>query len=380
MGNAFEAVADDMNAFEFNPAGLANYSRLKIDIVPAQVRVTDDLATEAAELTDLLDEIDALVNASDPEDLLNSDAASLLVARIRRIQRENLRVHANVGVASVGIPLPAEVMGARLVVGASVSNQLLVGFRFQRRGLSWGSAVLDLLDDEIVAQSALEVVTLRFAGAAEKSLSLPFVEKARAGLSYRVVQRRYREDRFALTDLLDPEGFKDAHFNTTVEDGDVDSFSDVQEILDNNTTKQAGVSVDAGFQVEHTDSLTTALVLRNLVSGLGDAKFPATRTLSVAYRTLDNALVRLLVAASLTNAAGDDHLVDFRIGGNDRIHLGAEAVLFPRIPVRIVARVGNNQGFGTMGLDVRFLFIEASVVRYGDLEADWWGGSVRFAF
>jgi len=217
--------------------------------------------------------------------------------------------------------------------------------------------------------------------------AVPFLDRARCGLSYRVISRRYKDDRFAIIDMLDPDAFRAEHFDTsTIEGGTIDSISDVREFLNQNTTKDTGFGVDVGFQVDHTDYLTTALVLRNLASKLGDEKFPATRTIAVAGRPLqflkmDNALLDVLVAASLSNGAGDDFLVDFRNRTlADKLHLGVEATLFPRSPVRLTGRLGNNQGFVTAGASLRLSVLEMGVAYYGDLEADWVAGDVRLVF
>ena len=62
LGNAYEAVADDLFAFDYNPAGLANIDRFTFAIVPAQVRLSEDLADELENLQDLLDEISDLAD------------------------------------------------------------------------------------------------------------------------------------------------------------------------------------------------------------------------------------------------------------------------------------------------------------------------------
>jgi len=388
MGEAYEAVANDSSAFEYNPAGIAHFRRFSLDLF-MQGRATRDLAEEAAEFEDLTRDIDALVGKAegDPANVLTTPEAQVIVDRLERIRAENLKGVAHVPVASVVLPLP-DVAGIRLVGGASVSNQVLVGARMERAGLRWGSPVLDVLDDDIVLQAAADILTVRAAVAGEMDLpDLPLIDRARCGLSYRIISRRYMNDRFAIIDMLDPEAFRAEHFDTSMlDDGSIDSFADALDFLEGNTTKETGFGIDAGFQVDHTDYLTTALVLRNLASKLGDEKFPATRTIAVAGRPLqflkmDNALLDVLVAASLSNGAGDDFLVDFRNRTiADKLHLGAEATLFPRSPFRVTGRIGNNQGFLTAGATVRLAVLEVGVAYYGDLEADWLSGNVRFVF
>lgn len=388
MGNAYEALADDFNAFEFNPAGLANYRRFKLDLIPAQVHLTSDFVDETRQFSDVVEEVDALRRDAerDPNTIFTGDSARALVERLRRLRTETFKMRANAPLVVGVVPL-TEVGGVRIVGGASFTNQVSTGFRFERAGLSWGSEVLDVLDDEMVVQMSLDVATLRFGGAAEKRMNLPFLDTARAGVSWRLVSRRYKDDRFALLDILDPEQFKKNHLDTSVlENGEIRSLSDIADLLDANTTKETGFGLDLGFQVQHTDYLTTALVFRNLVSSIGERKFPTTRTLSVALRPfsflgLANPLLDVVTAASLSNGAGDDFLVQFRNRQlTDNLHLGLEATLFPRLPIRLSGRMGNNHGYTTLGLDVHFLILDAGVAYYGDLDANWYTATVRLTF
>lgn len=388
MGGAYEALADDFNAFEFNPAGLASYQRFKLDLVPAQVHLTSDFVDETRQFSDVIEEVDALRRdvERDPNTIFTSGSAKALVERIRRLRTETFKMRLNAPLIVVAMPL-TEVGGIRIVGGASFTNQVLTGFRFERAGLSWGSEVLDVLDDEMVVQMALDVATFRFGGAAEKNVNLPFFKTLRAGASWRIVSRRYKDDRFALIDILDPEQFKKDHLDTSVlENGEIQSLSDVTDLLEANTIKETGFGVDLGFQVRHADYLTTALVFRSIASSIGDRKFPATRTFSVAFRPFSflgiaNPLLDVVTAASLSNGAGDDFLVQFRNRQfTDHLHLGLEATLFPRSPIRLTGRVGNNHGYTTFGLDGHFLILDAGIAYYGDLDADWYTANVRLTF
>ncbi|MBT3270208.1 conjugal transfer protein TraF [Candidatus Poribacteria bacterium] len=384
LGNAYEAVADDLFAFDYNPAGLANIDRFTLAIVPAQARVSDDLAGEVQDLEDLLDEIDEL-SKQDTDNILASSAIDDVVARIDDLRHQKLKVQASVGLARVALPLP-EVAGFRLVGGASVSNQLVTGINLNRAGLPWGSVVLDVLDDEFTLDASLEVFTMQFAAAAEKDLSTPFVERVRAGANLRLVNRKIKRDFFTLTDMLDPDRFKANHFDTTTDDGEIDSFGDIQDIIDNNTESETGQGVDVGVQVDHTDYLSTALVVRSLFSDVGDDTFPTTTTISAAAKPLtfldkENSLVDLTVAAGFSDGAGDDAQEAFLNDSiTDNIHLGAEALLFPNSPINLALRVGDNQGFSTWSAELKLAVVRVGVGWYGDLETDYWAGGMSLVF
>jgi len=384
LGNAYEAVADDLFSFDYNPAGLASIDEFTLAIVPAQIRLSEDLADELENLQDLLDEINELSN-EDQATILASDAIDDVVARVDELRRQKLKGSATLGLARAAMPLP-EIAGFRLVGAASVSNQMVTGISLDRAGLPWSSVVLDVLDDEFTLDASLEVFTMQFAAAAEKDLSTPFVERIRAGANLRLVNRRIKHDFFTLTDMLDPDKFKDEHFDTTTDDGDVDSFGDVWDIIENNTESETGQGVDVGVQIDHTDYLTTALVVRSLVSDIGDDTFPTTTTISAAAKPLtfldqENSLVDLTVAAGYSDGAGDDAQDAFLNDSiTDNIHLGVEAILFPDSPINVAVRVGDNQGFLSYSAEVKLAFLRAGVGWYGDLETDYRTAGLSLVF
>ena len=385
LGNAFEAIADDLNALDYNPAGLANLDGLTVRIVPAQVRLTDDLAEEISEVEDIVDVINQ-VTQEDEAGILGSDAIKLLVERVKRIRRENLRANAGILSGQVALPLPS-LGGVRLVGAAGLTNQVHAGVRMRRSGLAWDNEILDILDDTVVVQGSVQLMTLQFALAAEKSVrSLPYVQAVRGGVNWRIVSRNYLDERFQVADLIQAETFADDHFDTTVDDGEVSSFGEVRDIIDKNSVKQTGSSIDVGMQIRHTDWLTSAYVIRSLVSDLGDTAFPTTHTVSAAARPLrmldvDSRLLDLVVAGGISTASTDDALSEFENDSyTDNIHLGAEFTLFPRSSINFAVRVGNNQGYPTVGVEARLAVIRVGAAYYGDLEEDWWSAGTSLEF
>ena len=90
----------------------------------------------------------------------------------------------------------------------------------------------------------------------------------------------------------------------------------------------------------------------------------------------------MTVAASVDDPTGDDRLGKFELDSlADHIHLGIEAILWPKGLFSLGLRAGDNQGFATYGATLRlFKFLNFDVARYGDLETDWWVGSMEITF
>jgi hypothetical protein len=96
----------------------------------------------------------------------------------------------------------------------------------------------------------------------------------------------------------------------------------------------------------------------------------------------ENPLLDVTVAASLDNPNGDDRLGEFELDTfTDHLHLGAEAIFWPKGWLSLGVRIGDNQGFATYGARLRLLkFLNLDVARYGNLEADWWVSSLEISF
>ena len=116
-------------------------------------------------------------------------------------------------------------------------------------------------------------------------------------------------------------------------------------------------------------------------------EFPRNFVVSVAAKPLElmghsNSAVDLTVAASLDDPNGDDRLGEFEIDSfSDRIHLGAEVILWPQGLLSIGLRAGNNQGFATYGATLRLLkILNLHIARYADLETDWRVGPLEISF
>ena len=106
----------------------------------------------------------------------------------------------------------------------------------------------------------------------------------------------------------------------------------------------------------------------------------AVRPLNLLKKT--NTLLDMTLAATYDNPNGDDALGGYVLDQlSDNLHLGAEVRLLPDQFIEVGLRVGNNQGFLTMGGDLRLLkFIHLEVARYSDLQSDWWIGAASLDF
>jgi hypothetical protein len=64
----------------------------------------------------------------------------------------------------------------------------------------------------------------------------------------------------------------------------------------------------------------------------------------------------------------------------DKIHLGVEGSISPFGALVLSGRIGNNQGFPTVGISAKLGVIYVDLARFGDVEDDWYAASVSFMF
>ena len=109
------------------------------------------------------------------------------------------------------------------------------------------------------------------------------------------------------------------------------------------------------------------MVGRNLVGGIGgEETFPPNVAISMAVRPLNllkktNTLLDMTLAATYDDPNGDDALGGYALDQlSDNLHLGAEVRLLPDQFIEAGLRVGNNQGFLTMGGGSSFTKIHPS--------------------
>jgi len=410
LGNAFEAIADDENAFHYNPAGLAQREDKLFYLLTLRPIISFDLADERPEtIRDLYDAINTLTGCEDPNPLEDSapdcrEAREILADRVEEALDEYLSGKSDF--PSIGLAIPFNIAEKyRLTVGGSVYTQSSVSFRIEPRGLLWSDPIMDMLDNAIVynisTQWAWEI-----ASAMEIPVNKsPILSKAYVGIAFRRINRWVFTDEdepFTVEDIINPKGpdgiegtdddFKTKYFGMDEGEELVD-LGDFVEFASDNFKERDGYSFDLGTILEPVDGLKCAFVIRNFASGVSlkeedkeDRNFPRNVVFSAAVKPLvllkkQPSLLDLTLAASLDRRNGDDRMLDFSIDeGSDRIHLGAEATLFPNSGISLSGRIGNNQGFLTYGGSLKLGGLYLDFARYGDLETDWYVGSINLSF
>ena len=400
LGNAYEAIADDMYAIHYNPAGLAQVDEHIFQFLIIQGRATTGLIGETTAFDEFMnDTIDPLVNSENP---LTDTDPDLVAARERLVERaEQILVETyglDIGLPSLGLIKPLTLADHKVAVAISFYNHVIANARIAEAGLSWADPVMVMLDNPILYRAAAQS-TLATALSVEIPVAHPYLKAANVGLGFRLMRRltvTNVNNPFTIEDILDPDQFErdylDLENYLDLEDDD-----GLEEILQKNL--KTGYSADLGSLFFPVDGLRVGLVWRNILSNINveysvaenliteNRGFPSNLVVSVAAQPLTFLAqpmewLDLTIAASLDNPNGDDRLGDLKLNSyRDYIHLGAEIILAPSRWVSLALRTGNNQGFITYGATLRlFGFLDVNAGRYGNLEADWWFGSTEISF
>ena len=402
LGNAFEAIADDENAFHYNPAGLAQRDDMLFHLLIVRPRISSDLAKESlSEIRDLYDTIDTLMAYDDPlgdQSPECREAREDLADRIEEALTDSLG--ARLDLPSIGFAAPFLVAEKyRMTVGSAIYTQSSASLRVEPRGLAWADPVKDMLDNAIVyniaAQWAWEV-----ASAVEIPVNKPpLLSRIYVGTAARRVSRSVFTDEnnpFAVEDVLNPDGpdgiegtdddFTEKYFDV---DQDLETIEDFIDFVGDNAEKRVGYGIDLGTILVPFDGLKLAFVVRNLASYValpeGHRHFPrnvvfSASTTPLVFLNEPPSYLDMTLAASLDRRNGDDRMSDFSASRyTDRIHLGAEVTLFPNNSVSFSGRIGNNQGFLTLGASLKLANLYLDFARYGDLETDWHVGCINLS-
>ncbi len=389
LGNAFEAIADDTNALYYNPAGIAQSEETLVEVLFARPRITLDLAGERSEFYDLIDAINTLADSGEPledPDPAVRDARDSIVDDLERLIQEELALIADLPSLSMLFPI-AEIRSVKLSLGFAAYTQLNTFVDVSERGLAWSDPVKAILDDTVIYR-VMAQWSLAGTISAEVPLSLPFLSKAYGGFTIRRINRRSfsnEDNPFTMEDVLgDPDAFAEDYFN--IEEGD-----DFVDFVRDNFESQKGYSTDFGLMVVPVEGLQLGFTIRNLASNLTsedtdeEQSFPRNTVLAVAAKPLNllhmqNSMLDLTVAASIDDPNGDEGLNQFSSNNLDKLHFGVEAVLWPNAPLSLAGRIGSNQGFPTFGAGLQLGPLDLQFARYGDLQADWYVGSLGLTF
>ena len=396
LGNAYEAIADDISAIHYNPAGLAQVDEHIFHFLIIQGRATEDLIDSTTTIDEFIsDTIDPLVDSENP---LTDTDPDLVAARERLVERaERILVETyglDIGLPSLGLIKPLALADHKAAVAISFYNHAVANAHIAEVGLSWADPVMAMLDNPILYRATIQS-TLATALSVEIPVGHPYLKAANLGLGFRLIRRgtfTNVNNPFTIEDILDSDQFKQNYF-------DLEGDDSLAEFVQKNIDSKTGYSADLGMLFFPIDGLRVGLAWRNILSNIDveysvaenliteNRGFPSNLVVSVAAQPLTllskpSELLDLTVAASLDNPNGDDRLGDLKLNSyRDSIHLGAEVILTPRRWLSLAVRTGNNQGFLTYGATLRlFGFLDFNVGRYGNLEADWWFGSTEISF
>ena len=353
LGNAYEAIADDIYAVHYNPAGLTNIGETIFQLMAVRGRFTSDVVEEASTMQDFVNEtIVPLTDSNNPlMDPTLSAQREALVTRAEEILKR--RIGFGLDLPAFGLVLPMADRKLALGVSFIPMTQTNTSFRIVKRGLPWPDPVMEMFDNQVIYRVAFQG-SLATAISYNHDLNASFLKSIKIGAGLRLIRRSIFTDEdnpFMIADVLNPDEFKKNYFNV----GD-EGFSGYAR---DNFETSTGYSVDLGSLLTPMDGLNLGLTFRNLVSGISDQSFPPNFTMAVAAKpfsllNVDNNLLDLTLAASWDDPNGDDNLGGFALDQyTDHIHLGAEVRLLPGQLVEVALRAGNNQGFPTVGTGLR---------------------------
>ncbi len=381
LGNAYEAIANDLSAIHYNPAGLTQINKFSFQLLPIRGAITQDIFDQALSMENFLDDVvSPLTNSANPLfDPTVALARSKLVEEVGNLSSKHLGV--NIDFLGFGLSVP--MVDKQMALGLSLYFQTLTEFRLAKKGVPWPDPILQMLDDEIIYRSVGQGA-LATSLAYRVDLNQPFLKSIHFGTTARLIGRGEFsdvDDPFTISDLLNPKQFTEEYF-------DLGPNQSVADFIQENIDRKFGYSIDFGTIVIPFDGLNLGVVGRNLVGGIGgEETFPPNVAISMAVRPLNllkktNTLLDMTLAATYDDPNGDDALGGYALDQlSDNLHLGAEVRLLPDQFIEAGLRVGNNQGFLTMGGDLRLLkFIHLEIARYSNLQSDWWIGAASLDF
>lgn len=373
MGNVFAALSDDVDAFYYNPAGLAAARKLRINLQPVRFIPTQDFYDELRELEQLVDDIEAINASPNPlEDPNLKDERRRLTRRMERLLNDDL----GVDVASpfrfiVPLHLGDYAVAIGGIAHAWSASQLYV----QRRGLDWNDLVKDLLDDKLIYDIMAEASYGGAAAIEVPATTLPL--EVSFGLAARRIHRWQmtdKDDPLGIEELINPYG-KDGIEGTS--DDFRERYFDPEDPLDS-VSEAKGYSIDAGAIGWFRETASLGLAFRNVFGEIGDEKLPRNLEVSTALNLarlggqgLQN-LDIILAASSDNDIWGSGNIVD-------RTRLGVEVVW--NLPLLAISgRAGSNYGYMTLGAGIQLAFLDFDYAFYSDKDADWHAFALNLAF
>jgi len=372
MGNVFSAVADDGDAFYYNPAGLSDIRKVRVDIQPLRLIPTRDLYEESKDMGDLIDDMDKLSKSSDPlEDPALKNERIRIADKLERMANENLGLDIAAPVRII-IPFHIGNYGAALGFNAGVWSDSKI--QIKKRGLNWSDPVKNIMDDEVFYKIMAEA---HYGLASAIKFPVPTTPIALSfGFYARNIHRNImtdEDDMLKVEYILNPKG-PDGIKGT--DDDFENRYFDPNDPLDM-INKGKGYSLDAGVMASVSESLKLALTFQNLIG-------------KIDYKEIDDYTMKKYIGTSASlNASkfiGISSISDIILtAGMDDINdkesyqLGLEAIWKLGF-LSLSGRIGNNKGYLTMGAGLQLFFLDIDYAFFGDEATDWHAISLNLAF
>lgn len=370
MGNTFAAIANDGDAFYYNPAGLANIRDIRIDIQPIRFIPSEDFYDQLKDINDFMDDMGKISENDDwLEDPEFEDERRRLTDRLESLVSDEFLLDMAIPIRVI---VPLHVGDYAVSVGAMTHAWSMAEIAVQRRGLDWDNFIYDVLNDELLYKGTLEA-SYGAAAAVEVPSSLLPVE-----LSFGITARRIW--RWRVTDEDDLLGFEDL-MNPYGKDGIEGTADDLaRRYLDpddpwDSVAKGKGFSVDIGSIGTFNDAFNLAVVLQNLIGYVEydeeeDDDLPLNPGVSAAVN-----LARLTVP-DIPNV---DVILAAEVNRTEKARLGLE-VIWDLPALALSGRIGSNHGYMTLGAGIQLIFLDFDYAFYTDDDADWHAFSLNLAF
>ena len=389
MGNAFTAIANDGDAFYYNPAGLATIKNARLDVQHAKYMISDDFYNQLKTAVEVVDDVSAIMEAMDEDEdseeesedgpLDDPDLADerhRLMNRLESLISDDFLLDIAFPVRGV---VPFHVKDYPVAVGVMTHGWSVMEVAIQRRGLDWDYPVYDVLDDEFLYRGMVEASYGMAAAVEIPTISLPLVSlplELSFGLSVRGI-RRWRmtdeNDLLSAEDVINPDGADGI-------EGTADDFEERYVDFDdpwNSVAKGKGYSVDIGSIGTFNDATNVALVIQNLMGHVDyeededeDDDLPVNLGLSTAVN-----LTRLAFSHTLI----PDVILAADVDMAEKPRLGIE-VAWNLSALELSGRIGSNHGYMTLGVGIQFKVLDIDYAFFGDEDADWHAFSLNLVF
>jgi len=302
MGGAFTAVADDEHALFYNPAGLADISRLNLAVVNPLVEASEGSMEMYQDLRDIDFE-----TVEEAEDFLRKYIG------VQQHLRAAINPYIGFNVADYGVMIAGLGNGTVSSLPYDIANPKL--------------------DVTVIGDYGL------LGGVGGK---LPF-SGLRVGLSLKAINRSSLEEQYTAEDLVN---------------------DDFEDLIDDDMNEGTGFSADLGILytlpfISLVD-LDVGLAAQNLPKmEMGDA-------LDIETQVNMGLAIKKTIAGFGFLGALDCMDLSRNIGEDDdwgkRLHMGAEV----KFPLILSLQAGLNQGYWTAGLGLDFKVLRVDLASYGE--------------